>query len=439
MGNIFIKSGAFIIFIRVIGTLLTFVLSVVLARSLGVAGYGVYSFALSVLMILSIPIQSGIPTLAVREAAKAMARNQFPLIGLVLWWGNRLVLSYTLILCVLLAVFILVAGEWADTQRFHVVVIGFLSIPLVALNLMKTAIIRGSGRVVMGVIPDGLFRPVINLLLILGVILFVSDLKVSVFQAMLIYMLSAAATLFISFLMLKGLAKKYSIKSIKSSSISLEWRGSLYILTVVGGAQLLFGYLDTLILGFFREDAEVGLYRVAIQFSLIVSFGLTVLNQMLHPYFSRFTTSKDFGGLQQLAVNSSLVIFGVAAIPAIIFILFGGEILDAIYGEEYLAGLIALKVLVVGQLINAAFGSVGALLNMGGYEKDSMKGMLIAVGLNVLLDLILIPVFGIEGAAVASAISISTWNVILRYYVKKRLGIESSGLLYYLKSAYRGV
>lgn len=438
MRNLLIKSGLYIIIIRVIGTLLTFVLSVVLARSLGAAGYGIYSFALSVLMILSMPIQSGIPTLAVRETAKAMAVNDYSMVGLVWAWGNRLILSYTLVAGVIVVVFFYVGGNLANTQRFHVIVVGFFSISLIALNLMQTAIIRGSGNVVMGVIPDGLFRPVINLILILGSLLVVSDIEFSAFQAMFIYMVSTAATLFISFLMLKLLAKKYPIKS-NNRVIPKEWRNSLYTLSIVGGAQLLFGYLDTVILGFFREDAEVGLYRVVIQFSVIVSFGLTVLNQMLHPYFSKLTVSKDFDRLQKLAIYSSLVILAVAAIPALLFIFFGGNILEFVYGEEYVAGAVALKVLVFGQLVNAIFGSVGALLNMAGYEKDSMKGMSIAIGLNIILAFILIPSFGIEGAAVASAISMATWNIILRYFVNKRLGIESSGLFYYLKKAYRGV
>ena len=97
-----IKSGISIIVVRVIGTFLTFILSIVLARTLGAAGYGIYSFALSIIMILSIPIQSGLPTLAVRETAKALAINNYPLIRVIASWSNRLTLNYFIALCILL-------------------------------------------------------------------------------------------------------------------------------------------------------------------------------------------------------------------------------------------------------------------------------------------------------------------------------------------------
>ena len=85
-----------------------------------------------------------------------------------------------------------------------------------------------------------------------------------------------------------------------------------------------------------------------------------------------------------------------------------------------------LCIVAIGQLTNAAFGSVAALLNMTGHEKDTMRGMFIAFVVNVVLNLVLVPEYGMVGAATATAISIFILNAVLRYYVKKRLGIESS-------------
>jgi O-antigen/teichoic acid export membrane protein len=436
MSSILVKKGTYIVLLRGIGTVLAFILSVMLARSLGAEGYGSYSFALSVLMIISIPIQSGIPILAVREAAIAAVKNNDTQVALLWSWSNMLIFSYSLIVITSFCIMVLMDWQWTYTQRFYVILMGLLSVPFIALILMQSAIVRGLGHAIKGVICDGLFRPLINIFLFVILLLIVGADNVSTDQAVLVYTVSAAITLLLSYLVIKTSTKNHSVSNNANRVVISRWRASLSTLTIVGGAQLLFGYIDTLILGFFREDSEVGVYRVAVQFSVVVSFGLTVLNQLLHPYISKLYTNNDFDKLQKLIVSSSLAILGIAAIPALLLLIFGEYILDIIYGVEYVAAALALKVLVLGQLINAAIGSVGALLNMTGHEKDSMKGLLVAIAVNVLLDLILIPLYGIEGAAVASATSLAVWNIILKYYVMKRLEIESSSLLYYIKKLY---
>lgn len=431
-----VRHGTYVVLIRGVGTVLAFIFSVILARSLGAEGYGLYSFALSVLMIISIPIQSGIPILAVREAAIAAVKNNDTQVALLWSWSNRLIFSYSLIVVTSICIMVLMDWQWAYTQRFYVILMGLLSVPFIALILMQSAIVRGLGWIIKGIISDGLFRPLINIFLFVVLLLIVGSDHVSPAYAMFVYTVSAAITLLLSFLIIRASTKNISVSTNASRVVISRWRASLSTLTIVGGAQLLFGYIDTLMLGFFREDSEVGVYRVAVQFSVVVSFGLTVLNQLLHPYISKLYTNKDFDKLQKLIVSSSLAILGIAAVPALLLLIFGEYILDIIYGVEYVAAALALKVLVLGQLINAVIGSVGALLNMTGHEKDSMKGLLVAIAVNVLLDLILIPLYGIEGAAVASATSLAAWNIILKYYVMKRLQIESSSLLYYIKKLY---
>jgi O-antigen/teichoic acid export membrane protein len=165
---------------------------------------------------------------------------------------------------------------------------------------------------------------------------------------------------------------------------------------------------------------------------MLVSFGLTVLNQVLQPHFSKLNLARETTKLQNLVNVSSLVIFIAAAIPALALVFFGDKFINFVYGNDYIMSLTALKILVIGQLANAAFGSVGALLNMTGNEKYAAKGMLIAVFVNIAMNFMFIPIWGIKGAAFSSAISLIIWNGMLRFYVKQQLGIESSGITNYL-------
>ena len=428
-----IQSGIGIMIVKVIGTLLAFILSIVLSRSLGPVEYGVYTFSLSVLVLLSIPIQAGFSNLAVRETSKALVNNDYSLIGGIWGWIYRLISIYFLFLSMLLVLLFVSSEELIDTLRFKVFVAGFISIPLLSLIIAQNAIIRGLGKVVVGAIPDSLIRPGINLIFIIGVFLLAPVGGMTSHCVMIVYVVSVVITFLISLLILKKLTSKHVDFNNKRRVESDSWRRTLYPLTIVGAVQLLFGYADIVILGIFRSDMEVGVYKIVIQFSVLVVFGLTVINQMLHPYFSRLYAKGDMVNLQKLVTYSSIVIFALAVLPAMIFMLAGESIIGFVFGKEYVVGKVALNILVAGQLANAAFGSAGALLNMTGHEKKTMKAMLIALAVYIPLNLILVPFLGMEGAALSTAISLILLNSLLRSYVKERLGIESSGLIYSCK------
>jgi len=425
-----IKNGIGIIFVKFIGTLLGFLLSIVLARLLGSEGYGVYSFILSLLMLLAIPIQAGLPSLAVRETSKALVSNNWSLIRGLWLWIFRLSLLYFILLCLFLIILFFFSKEWNHQPRYEVFLAGFIVIPMGALIISQSAIIRGFGRVVVGSIFDGLIRSSVILVLIATLLLFFPSYELTPFGAMVIYSIAIAIAFLACLIVLKRLTNIH-IKGVNKLPIeSNSWWRALYPLTIVGGVQLLFGYADVVILGLFQSDKEVGVYRVVVQFSSLVVFGLTVLNQMLHPYFSSLYAEEKIKELQKLVSISSRVIFILALFPTLLFLFFGEVVISYLYGKEYIVGISALSILVVGQLLNAAFGSVGALLNMTGHEKDAMRGMLIALVVNIVLNFLLIPFFGMEGAAISTVISLLIWNALLRYYVKIRLGIESSGLIY---------
>jgi O-antigen/teichoic acid export membrane protein len=108
-----------------------------------------------------------------------------------------------------------------------------------------------------------------------------------------------------------------------------------------------------------------------------------------------------------------------------------------LFGPEYPEALDSLRVLAIGQLINALCGPVLYILNMTGKEKDSQRIMLWVTLVNMVLNGILIPMLGILGAAIATSVSMSLWNIaavikVVQYYsiwpvsfLDKILGDES--------------
>ena len=96
-----------------------------------------------------------------------------------------------------------------------------------------------------------------------------------------------------------------------------------------------------------------------------------------------------------------------------------------LFGEGFSVGRWALMILVLGQLVNAGMGPVGHLMNLTGHGRQSAVVYGTAAGVNVILNLLLIPRMGLEGAAVATAFSMVLWNLWLFVLVQRKVGIHS--------------
>jgi O-antigen/teichoic acid export membrane protein len=128
--------------------------------------------------------------------------------------------------------------------------------------------------------------------------------------------------------------------------------------------------------------------------------------------------------LQRLITKSAWAAL-LGSLPiALGMILFGRWVL-LIFGKDFTGGNTALAILSAGQLVNVGMGSVALLLNMTGHERDTARGVGIAALANIILNAALIPLWNINGAAAASAISLAIWNILLAWWVYKRIGICS--------------
>jgi O-antigen/teichoic acid export membrane protein len=164
---------------------------------------------------------------------------------------------------------------------------------------------------------------------------------------------------------------------------------------------------------------------VAVSIATLVAFGLQAVTMVVAPHFARLYTQNDMARLQRLVTLSARAILAVALPVVLVLVLFGEPLLRLIFGEEYSGGYTPMAILAGGQLVNAAIGSVGVLLNMTGHERETARGVAIAAAANVALNLLLIPPFGLNGAALATALSMTLWNLVLWQAVRLRLNIDS--------------
>jgi O-antigen/teichoic acid export membrane protein len=401
---------------------LTFLATMLLVRLLGAAGYGVYAYIFALITVFSIPSQFGLPPLVLRETAKGMARKDAAMVRGIWVWAGRFVGVTSLGLALLGGVAI-----WLFQERFSGAYLttfawALLLIPLAALGNLRGAALRGLHRVVQGQLPESLVQQGVLVVALSGALLI--GLSFSPAQAMAIQVTAAAA----AFGAGAWLLLRAAPDAVRRASPWFEgrlWLQSVLPLAFIGGMQLINKNASIVILGFFVPADQIGIYRVAVQISILASFGLQAVNMVVAPRFASLYARGETGPLQLLVTSSARAILGFNLLVTAGAALLGRWVLGVFFGPEFVAAYAPLMILLIGQFVNSVAGSVGFLLNMTGHERETARGMAVAAALNLLLNLFLIPLWGITGAAVATATGLVTWNVLLCWAVRKRLGINS--------------
>tara|TARA_B100000795_G_scaffold174491_1_gene131738 strand:- start:135 stop:716 length:582 start_codon:yes stop_codon:yes gene_type:complete len=181
-------------------------------------------------------------------------------------------------------------------------------------------------------------------------------------------------------------------------------------------------WTDKLMLGNMMGSEEVGIYFTAFKLSMFASIALMAINSIASPKFAELYGKKDFDGLKKVAHQSSKMIF-LATLPLVLLFFSFPEFLLGLFGEEFKVGVKAFVFLSFGKLISSFSGSAGNILQMTGKQVIFMNVLFVGAIVNVILNFFLIPKFGINGAALASMISLSMWNLIMVYFVKRELGL----------------
>jgi O-antigen/teichoic acid export membrane protein len=148
---------------------------------------------------------------------------------------------------------------------------------------------------------------------------------------------------------------------------------------------------------------------------------LMAVNSIAAPKFAEFYGSNDISTLGKVARQSTKLIFWTS-LPSIVLLgIFPGFFLG-LYGPEFKAGTTSLIILAIAQFIAAISGSVGNILQMTGSQKTYQNIILSTTILNISLNLILIPIMGIEGAAIAAFFTIVIRNLVSVVVIKKKYG-----------------
>ena len=415
----FLKVGA----MRLLSIPVGLVASIILARALGPEAFGRYAFVMALIPLLALPVAAGLPQLLTREAARYSQSGSWGLYHGGVRTAHLWVIAVS---GIIVASYFLgghVVGLWPTVGKWSLLGLAIFMIPLTGLNAVRNGAIKGLGHPALAELPSQLIQPVLVLTALGGVYL---SGALTERTAILSQLAAASATLvFATCLFLKVSPKRL----VQVEHRLGHWFYALLPFTLIGFVSTFNNQVGIVLLGVIGSDESVAAMRVAERGAQFVLLSLSMVNLVISPPIVRAHRSGDQERLQQLSRNSARLSLMIALPIGVLLIGFGKPVISLAFGEDYVSiSYVPLVILVCAQIINIFFGSVGQLLSMSGYEKDTLKGQVIAIIVNISLCYILIPRYGAVGASIAVSTGIVTWNVLLAILVWKRLNIRPTAL-----------
>lgn len=211
---------------------------------------------------------------------------------------------------------------------------------------------------------------------------------------------------------------------------------SLWVFLISSGG-IVFSTADTVMIGYFLSNADVGVYRVVLQFTFIATFTTVALRSTLYPRVSHWGKTGDTGLIEE-SLSRAFTYSLILAIPMFVGgFLLGDKLLYHFYGAEFGEGYMTMIVLFIVQIVNIFCSLFTAYLIALDYLKDLLKITVAAVAANIVLNTSLIPLMGILGAAIATLVTVGL-NAVLALWVSSKIltiKMEYDHLLNILKAS----
>jgi O-antigen/teichoic acid export membrane protein len=411
--------------LQIANTGLLFFLNLLLARMLSTTAYGAYAYATAWVSVLGVPALLGLDKLLIREVAACRARSAWALLRGLLRWANGMVLASSLGLAILAAFIAWTMAANLEESVLPTFWLAMISLPLLTIMRVRQASLQGLSRVVAGQLSEMLIWPGLFILLLGGAYLLLSQ-DLTAPWAMSLNVAASSVALLVGVRLLQK-ATPRAVTDAPPAYDTTRWLRSILPLVLVSSMRVVNARIDIIMLGAMENLEAVGIFAVASRGSAFIPLVLVAVNAALGPTVARLYTIGNMKRLQRIVTRSARLVF-LASIPiALCLVLFGDWFLS-LFGQEFVQGHSALAILSIGQLFNAFAGPVGLLLLMTGFEREVAVGVGVGALLNSILNTLLIPQYGLEGAALATTVSRIIWNSALVFMVYRRIGIHSTPL-----------
>ncbi|NPA52252.1 MAG: flippase [Aquificae bacterium] len=424
-----LKGSSIAFILRIVGIIAGYIFTLIITRNYGAEAMGIFALSLTLFQISSVLSRLGMDTALLRFAAEYSSQGKWNIVIDIYKKALKLVVPFSLIISVLIFVFSPYIAEYFFKKPylasyFQLISIGILPLVLLYIHaeglrglkkIKEYMLLQQTGIFVIASLLQGL----ITVLYLSGKVLIAPAKTPIVSYIISVFLLSITAYFvwrkYIKpyFHSARNISQSPSYKYILSVSIPMLFSSSL---------ALIMGWTDTIVLGIFRAEEEVGVYNVIIRIASILILPLTAINAIVAPKISGYYWNNEKILLYKLMQISSKLNLVFSSLIFFILMIFGENILK-FFGETFVRGNFSLIILLFGYFFNSYFGNVGAFLNMTGNQRVLQNIILLSIIINVILNFLLIPSYGILGASISTSFSMFIWNLLGAIFVKQKFNI----------------
>lgn len=420
IGRLFVKGASAAFVANGAGVLCMFAVYVLLSRILGAVEYGSFVYVVGWISVLAVVGRFGMDMALVRFVPCYVDEQNWGYLAGLLRSSTFIPLGASIFLGIALAVTTSVLNGLKANMR-DMLLIGAIVLPVIVQIQIEQGKLRGLKRSARAQLPERVVRSLI-LTLLLGLTYYGDYLHGGASLTMVLYFVASVITFGIALVWVRNyspltgrkIAPRYRVPSWLRVSVPLFFISSMHIV---------YAQSDIIMLGILRDTTQAGIYHAASRIAYFIVFGLTASNVIMGPIIASL-----YGQKRQLELQRTLRVAALAvqlySVPVTMIILTLGGWILSIFGRSFIIGNRALIILGVGYFFNVLSGPVSLLGSMTGYERQTAMLHLASVIGNLTLNMVLIPPFGIEGAAIATATTTIFWNFSLLFYLSKQLRLN---------------
>ncbi len=405
---ILFRATSIIMLIQPIGLAISFFTSIFLSRVTGVEGFGVYFFVLSYLQVLSLFAQLGWKTSLLRFVPAYLENQEWGKLKGVLRRSTQMMLTASLGAAIIVSLVVLLLEERMQPELRLSFWVAMLALPLLVLTQTRSALLRAFKRATQDALLIKIIRPTVFVVLVaLFFWLGAEQLRPS------LVMLLFALAYLLAVLICEGLLRQLRPEALATAKPIFDTKFWLKVslpIFALDGLAFTMKRIDAIMLGSLVDTTQVAFYGAASRVAELGQFGLIAANLALAPMISGLYHSNKKDELQAALSLAAKLILGLTIVLSLGLIVLGPFVLG-LFGAEFKIAYRPLMVLLIGQVVAALSGTVGYIMSLTNYHNQAAILVAVAMLVNVTLNALLIPTFGMMGAAVATTVSALVWNI----------------------------
>ncbi|MCX6711566.1 MAG: flippase [Candidatus Woesearchaeota archaeon] len=429
-----IAGGAGIVFIGCLfSKILGYFYVLILAR-LGSYKFGLLNIGFGVYAIVGIIALLGLNTGVLRYVSFYKAKNDKNKIKGAIVSALQIALPLSLLLSSIIFIFAnQIASLFHDNNLVLILRIMIIGVPFFVLGNIFIHVLRAYHKIGYAVGAREVIEKIVNISITL--ILFYFGLNI--YGASIAYTVAAVSTFVISFYLMEK--KVFSIFSkIKTYYYRNEMVKYSLPLVLTGFFFMIIRWVNTFILGYFKDASYVGIYNVSLSTADLMYLAPMALTTLSFPIMTERYSKSENKDLKAIYDTTTKWIFLVIIPIYLVFFFFSKNILGIMFGNEYSKGALTLSILAAGYILCSLSKTATDILSIAKKTKIIFYITLVAAIINVMLGFILVPKYNLIGAALSTSISFTIMGILFFYYAYKISNLQPIKWVY-LKSFILGL